>query len=1362
MPASFSQEALWFLDCLDPGRPTFNVSAAVRVVGPLDVPSLSRALAEIVRRHEALRTTFAIEGERPVQIITPADAFPIAFELTDLSRVPEPDRRAEAARRSEAAARRPFDLARGPLVRGEVLKLSDTEHAVILTMHHIVTDGWSFGVAARELAVLYQAFRDDRPSPIPEPQIQYVDYAVWQRERLTGPFLESLLTYWTERLAGVPALDLPTDRPRPATRSGRGRLRPFCVPDGLSAAVRALGRAEGATPFMTLLAAFQALLCRHSGQRDFAVGTPVANRCRPEVEGLIGYFINMLVLRANLSCDPSFRELLSRVRRDALSAFDYQDLPFERLVEALQPSRDPSRTPLFQVMFVFQNNEKPDVRRSDLELFALEPAEGMGGGTGTSKFDLTLAMSDSDDGRGMVGSFEYDADLFSAETVDRLTERFLALLDSVTSDPSRHVSELSILSEPERTQVVEEWNRTDIEVSPGLRVHHLFEAQAARTPEAVAVEGAGRILTYAGLDGAANRLAHLLIGRGIGPDVRVAIALDRSPEMAVAVLGVLKAGGAYVPLDPEYPRDRLALMLDDARPALLITRLTLSTNLPVTRVEVLHLDSELTACAAQPSTTPDVATESENVAYVIYTSGSTGSPRGVEVTHGGLANHALAASRLFSLTPDDRVLQFASFSFDIAVEEIFPAWSRGATVVLRGGDETLEPLAFSEWIRRRGITFLDLPTAYWHTWVNRLSARGGRLPESLRLVVVGGERALPAVYERWRSIGGDRVRWLNTYGPTETTVIATSDEPPIGEGANDLPIGRPIANTKVYLLDNALRPVPTGVPGEVFIGGAGVARGYLGRPSATALRILPDPFTTRPGARMFRTGDRARWRHDGRIEFQGRVDDQVKVSGQRVEPGEVEAALLTHPAVAQAAVVARLDPGGEGRLDAYLVADPSATTDELRRFLRDRLPRPMIPRSFTRLDALPMSPSGKVDRRSLPPPDRSAMASDRDEAVIAPSDDVERRLVGLWEEVLDQGPIGVNENFFELGGHSLLAIRLLARIEDEFGRPLGLPELFLGPTVGEMAARLRQVAPQTEGEWSPLVAIQASGAGRPFFCVHPAGGIVYCFHELARRIGTDRPFYALQSPGLEEGQEPFSTLEEMASRYVLAVREHQPTGPYHLGGWSLGGVVAYEMARQIEASGESVATLALLDTWAPSGRAPVVPRALREIAREVADLGIFDEEAGRRDEVDDALVLAEFAGGLTRRFGGDARRLIDHLRQLSPEARRAHLLRELGLDRVYSLHTGPERVGRLWTVLRANLLAGIRYTPGPYGGCVVLFRASDDERPTDPALGWSKLARVVTTHTVPGDHAGILKAPGVSVLAAGLRDELQRSDRGEL
>ena len=1338
-PLSHAQQALWFLDRLVPGRPTFNVTAAVRVDGPLDVPALARALAEVVRRHDALRTTFPGVGGLPSARV--AEGFELDVRRVNIADLSIPDQRARAEAIAAEEARAPFDLDAGPLIRATLVGHGPGRHDVLLTVHHIATDGWSMGVAATELSRLYEAFRAGLPSPLAEPPIRYADYARWQRERLRGEHLDALLGYWTDKLAGVPPLDLPGDRPRPGVRGDAGATVGFRLSIGLSEALNSLSRRAGATPYMTLLAAFQALLSRMSGQADFAVGTPVANRPRTELEGLIGYFVNMLALRADLGGDPTFLDLLARVRETTLGAFEHQELPLDLLVEAIQPRRDPARTPLFQVMFVLQNTAMPDLGSGTLRLAPIGPSLG----TGTAKFDLTLGMIET--AEGFAGSFEYSTELFDGPTIDRLIARFTRLLERVAADPDARLSGLSTLDEAERELVTTTWNQTATPFPADRCVHDLIADQARRTPDEAAVVAGAEVLTYRELDARADRLADVLRAAGVGPEARVGLLLDRSAELAVALLATLKAGGAYVPLDPAYPADRLRYLVDDAGVSLLLTRRHLLAEVPPTAAVVLCVDDEFPPARHGKSPGPDA----RNAAYVMYTSGSTGTPKGVVVAHRSLVNHNLAAARLFDLRPEDRVLQFGSISFDLAAEEIFPTWMVGATVVLRD-DEHLDPRRFTRKIAEAGITVLDLPTAYWHAWVRELAASGAPLPGSLRLVVVGGEEATATALATWRAIAGDSVRWINTYGPTEATIIATAAEP---RGADDarVPIGRPIANMKTYVLDAAMAPVPVGVPGELYLAGEGLARGYHGRPGPTAERFLPDPFGD--GGRIYRTGDRARWRADGELEYLGRVDDQAKIRGLRIEPGEVEAALRACRGVAVAAAVIRPDGRGEPSLAAFVVGDAgvSPSVEEVRRELKSRLPRHLVPASIVALDALPMTVGGKLDRRALRFLGGGGAVAES--TPRPPADEVERTLVGLFEEVLGAGPVGVADDFFDLGGHSLLAVRLVARIEESTGRAVSLADLLGGPTVEELASRLRGRSTSPRPSGSPLVAIQPRGPGRPFYCVHPAGGFASGFVELARALGSDRPFYGLRAAGIEAGEVPLRTVEAMAASYLDAITEVQPDGPLHLGGWSLGGLVAFEMARQAEASGRAVASLSLLDIPAPPPGDRRPPRVPPDLAAEVAAMGLFGAPA--EDPGDDALALIPFA----EEMGTGLRAVVDRLARLDPEARRRAVLQHLRLDQLYGVVDDPEFVARLLGVVRANALAGLRYAPGgPIVGRLMVYRASDRGRLlVDPALGWGRLAAGgASTHVVPGDHSSILAQPGVRALADRLLDELAAGD----
>ena len=1063
-PLSFAQQRLWFLDQLEPGSPLYNISQAVRVQGRLDLAALERSLNEIVHRHEVLRSTFPTVDGKPSVVIAPHR--PFTLEIVDLTGIPAVRREAEERRLALDDAQRPFDLGRGPLLRARLLRRGEEDHTFLLTMHHIISDGWSMAVLIRELGALYAALAAGEPSPLPELAVQYADYAHWQQQWLQGETLENQLAYWRKQLAGLPPLlELPTDRPRPPVGSWRGATESITLTRDLSQQLRTLGQREGATLFMTLLAAFQTLLYRYSDQEDICVGTPIANRTRAETEALIGFFVNTLVLRTDLSGEPSFRQLLKRVREVALGAYAHQDLPFEMQVEALQPERDLSHTPLFQVMFGLQNTP---VEPLELPGLTLSPMEFE---TGVAMFDLTLMMAESPEG--LVASFEYNSDLFDRATIIRLAQHFQILLEAILADPDRPISQLPLTSETERRQLLVTWNETAADWPQNACLHELFAAQARRTPHAPALvwpdfEGDGsrrRVLTYDELNRQANQLAHHLLRNGVGPGVPVALCLERSPEMATALLGILKAGGAYLPLDPNYPEARLAYLFRDAQPRLLITQSGLLGRLPAQGIEKILLDTDREALAREPQEEPASGVSAENLAYIIYTSGSTGTPKGVPVPHRGVVNHNLAIARYIELGPADRILQFSSLSFDASIEEMFPAWLSGATVVLRL-QEMLSGSQLEQLVQQEQLTILDMPTAYWHGWVSEWAPERGPLPASLRLVLVGGEKALAHHLLRWQQVAGDRVVWLNTYGPTEATIVASLYEPR-GRVAGEVPIGRPIANVQLYVLDRHLQPVPVGLPGELYIGGVGVASGYLNQPELSAERFLPDPFSSHPGARLYRTGDRARLRPDGNIEFLGRVDQQVKVRGFRIEPGEIESLLRQHPALSAGIVVAREDIPGDRRLVAYVVphSGQNPSPAELRAFLQARLPDYMVPTAFVKLEELPLLPSRKVDRRALPHPGQ--VSPETAGTYVSPRTPAEKILAEIWSQVLGIERVGVHDDFFALGGESILSIQVVARA-NRAGLRLTPKQLFQNPTV-EALARVASTTRATQAEQGIVV-----------------------------------------------------------------------------------------------------------------------------------------------------------------------------------------------------------------------------------------------------------------------------------------------------
>ncbi|HEX8651125.1 MAG TPA: non-ribosomal peptide synthase/polyketide synthase [Pyrinomonadaceae bacterium] len=1032
LPLSFAQQRLWFLDQLAPGSASYNISGAVHLKGRLDVAALEQSFNEIVRRHESLRTSFALSCEQPIQIIAPD----LSLTLTpvDLTGFPQSERETEARRMMSEAARTPFNLARSPLLRGGLLRLAEEEHVLVVVMHHIVSDGWSIGVLLRELATLYEAFLGEKQSPLPELPVQYADFARWQREWLDEEVLEAQLAYWKRQLGGsLPVLALPADRPRPSIQSFRGASQSLVLPKDLSKALKALSRREGVTLFMTLLAAFKTLLYRYTDQDDILVGTPIANRNRVEIEGLIGFFVNTLVLRTRLSGDPSFRELLGRVKEVALSAYARQDLPFEKLVEEIQPERSLSHAPLFQVMFVLQNSPVPALELPGLKLSPVEVANEI------SNFDLTLVMEETE--QGLTASLDYSTDLFDDATIRRTLRHFQSLLEGIVAAPEARLSSLSLLTEAERHQVLYEWNDTRTAYPTGKCIHHLFEEQVERTPHALALMFEEEQVTYAELNHRANQLAHHLQSLGVGPEARVGLCVERSVGMVVGLLGILKAGGAYVPLDPMYPKERLTFMLEDAQIMTLVTERHARRNLPSHSARVICLNTDWEMIAAESALNPTGNVTADNLAYVIYTSGSTGKPKGALLEHRGLCNLAAAQARAFDVRPGSRVLQFASLSFDASVSEIFMALPFGATLCLEAVPRLLPGSELSDRLRERAITIVTLPPL-----VLAMLA-GGDFPD-LQTIIVAGETCSAEIAAQW----SEGRRFFNAYGPTETTVCATIGE--CLDRSRNPPIGRPLANTQVYLLDQHLQPVPVGVPGELFVGGVGLARGYLNRAGLTAERFVPHPFSKEPGARLYRSGDLARYLPNGEIEFLGRIDHQVKVRGFRVELGEIEATLSKHEAVREAVVLARETALGEKRLVAYVVVDQeqAPSVNELRGFLKEKLLEHMMPSAFIVLDALPLTSNGKVDRQAFPDPEE--LRPRLEVAYRAPQTELEQTIAKIWQEALHVEQVGVNDNFFDLGGHSLLMAQVHNKLRETFKREISLIEMFKYPTVRSLAEYL--------------------------------------------------------------------------------------------------------------------------------------------------------------------------------------------------------------------------------------------------------------------------------------------------------------------
>ena len=1091
VPLSSAQQRLWLVDRLQPGTAAYNLPAALRLRGRLQARTLERALGEIVRRHESLRTVFLERGGEPLQAVLPPAPHPLP--RVDLGALPEEAGERELLRLAAAETARPFDLERGPLLRSTLVRLGAREHAVLFTVHHIVSDGWSMGVLVSELTRLYAAFAAGLPSPLAELEVQYADFALWQREQLSGAREEEMLAFWRRRLEGAPPrLDFPTDRPHPPAADPRGGQHTTELGLPATRALRELSRREGATLFMTLLAGWQALLSRWSGQDDVVVGSPVAGRTSLQVEGLIGMFVNTLVLRTDLSGDPTARELIARVREGVLEAQAHQELPFERLVEALAPERSPRVTPLFQVLFALQNSHDEELRLGELEMDAIEVEQR------TTKFDLELSLAEHDGG--MEVQVGYRAALFDAATAGRISRQLQALLAAMAAHPDRRLSEADLMAPGEREQVLGAWNAT-ARAYPPLPAHRLFAEQAARTPRAPAVLFAGGSLTYAELDARAEAIAARLRALGVGPEAPVGLCVERAPEMMAAVLGIWKAGGACVPLDPAYPAERLALVARDAGLRATVASRGAADAVPEPGGETVLCDTphppapsptrgEGEHDGAEGGSAVAVAGCSLfpvpcSLAYVIYTSGSTGTPKGVHVEHGSLSNLLHAAREAFGVRAGDVVPVLASHAFDIWLFEAVLPLTVGAAVRLVGRERVMDPAGL---VAEAGdATVLHAVPALMRQLAREAAASAGSFP-GLRTVLVGGDLVAPELLAEMREAFPSAETWV-AYGPTEGTVLASAHRVPRSGEIAGHRIGAPLGNVRLYVCDALGGAQPVGVPGELWIGGAGVARGYGGRPEATAERFVPDPFGGVAGARAYRTGDRARWRAEGELEFLGRTDAQVKIRGVRIEPGEVEAALRRHPAVREAVAAVRED-GGERRLVAYVAAADGADVDagELRAWLRGSLPDYMVPSAVVALDALPLTPTGKVDRRALPAPDASAGG-----AYTAPRGEAEERLAAIWAEVLGAERVGAHDDFFALGGHSLLATRVVSRVRETFGRELPLRALFESPTVAGLAAWLEPAAERDDGAGE---AGEAGDAGRT---ASPAGdaGI--------RRVPRDRP-----------------------------------------------------------------------------------------------------------------------------------------------------------------------------------------------------------------------------------------------------------------
>jgi len=1047
---SFAQERLWFVHQLEPQNPFYNIAVAVRITGPLNVAAIEQSINEISRRHEVLRTTCSTIDGHPVQVIAPDASF--VLPVVDLRGLPKPGREDKGLELATQEARRPFDLAHGPVCRTTLLWLGEEDYVLLLTTHNLVADGWSMGVLYQEISTLYDAFSTGRPSPLPELPIQYADFAYWQRQRLQGEMLETQLAYWKKQLAGAPTVtELPTDRQRPAVQTYRGAIQSFALPTTLSEAIKALSRREGVTLFMTLLAAFQTLLHRYIGQEDIVVGTVVSNRNRIETEGLIGPFANNVALRTDFSGNPTFRQLLGRVREVAVGAYAHQDLPWDKLIEELHPERALSRNQLFQMLFIFhEHSVEQSVKLPGLSVRHLRIE------LGTARFDLSLAMTKEKNR--LSGCVEYNTDLFDRASITRLLGHFQVLLEGIVLDSDLPISRLPLLTEAERHQMLVEWNDTQGEYPKASCLHQLFEARAMRTPEAVATIFKDQQWTYRELNARANQLANYLRTLGVEPEVLVGLCVERSFEMVVGLLGILKAGGAFVPLDPVSPKARLTVILEDSRLPVVLTQGRLVEHFPETRAHMIRLDTDWEMIARQSRENLASATVPENLAYVTYTSSSVGKPKGVMIENRSVVNVLNSFIRTYGLSAADSLLQQTSISFDVSVNEIFPVLCVGGAIVIPEKDDVLDLERLTRLISKHRVSIIGAAPSF----LAALNAETHDL-STLRLILSGGEALSYSDVDRLP----ESTLASNRYGSTETTTSAMSFALDLQMLRKDstIPIGKPLMNYKVYILDKNLECMPVGCPGELCISGVGLARGYLNAPELTAESFVPNPFM--PGERLYRTGDLARWLSDGNVEFLGRIDDQVRIRGIRIEPAKIEAVLDQHEAVRKTVVMAREDRGGDKRLVAYVVPghESSPTINELRGFLKQKLPGYMVPSTFVFLDALPLTPSGKVDRQVLPVPDSDRLRLE--ETFAAPRTSLETLIAEIWQDVLGVDRVGRYDNFFDLGGHSLLSMQVVTRLEKQLGLRVNPRELIF-QTLAQLASfcetqlyPLKQPEPET-------------------------------------------------------------------------------------------------------------------------------------------------------------------------------------------------------------------------------------------------------------------------------------------------------------
>ncbi|MCF7848982.1 MAG: amino acid adenylation domain-containing protein, partial [Kiritimatiellales bacterium] len=1274
------------------GASIYNIVWGYTIDGALDVDLFRSCVDTIVRRHDVLRSTYKFENDEPMRVVAPFT--PVEVPLIDTR-----GREAEIKRQQREEAAAPIDIRKGPLWNVKLYQTAEAQFDMIWKIHHIIADGWSGGNFMSELQELYSAAVEGRPAELPELKIRYGDYAVWQRSSFEAGQSKELSNYWKNKLENFQTLELPHDRPRTVARTTKGEVVLFDFPKPLQHLVRKRSHAEDVTPFMTLLAAFKVMMARYSGQEDIIIGTPVANRSPTETEPVIGLFLNNVVLRTDVARDISFRELLQRVKQTALDAFAHQELSFERVVELLNVTRDTSLPPLYQVMLSLNNYPYPQLKLGELPTREAEVDNGL------AQTDMWFAVDD--DELGMRGSVSYNSDLFDRATIKRMADHFENVLQNACADPSLTVSRIPLFSKTERERILVEWNATQTDHQRDKCTHQLIEEQVEKSPDAPAILFEGTSITYAEMNARANRLAHLLIERGVKAESKVCVCLERGPELVITELAIWKAGGAYVPLDPIYPPDRIAYMIGDSDSVLLVTEISVAG--------IVNCGSCITLdgldLSAYPDKNPSVGVSSGNLAYMIYTSGSTGNPKGVQIAHRPFVNFLLSMQRQPGLTPDDTLLAITTPCFDIAGLELYLPLITGARVAILPQETVMNGRLLAEQIDKTG-TVLQATPATWRMLLNS----GWQGAPHLKMLC-GGEGWPRELADALLAGGGEL--W-NMYGPTETTVWSSIEEVRRGDQGS-VSIGRPIANTSLYILDDELQAVPIGVTGELWIGGEGLSCGYYKREGLTQSAFVPDPF--RPGERMYKTGDLASRLPDGRVECLGRVDFQVKVRGFRIELEEIEKVMERHAGVKQAVANAYQGPDGNNQLAGYFQCLENSEVDisSLRNLLKESLPDYMVPLTFVELDEIPLTPNGKVNRKALPDPDASALAAS--EQFVAPRTPDERALAQIWKEVLNLDRVGVRDNFFELGGHSLLAIRLIDRLA-ESGYTLRVEQLFQYPVIEEMIPAMHSnfAVESDDLKWSSLVTLKRGNENNvPLFFLHTAPGDVLMYANLVHHLKSDQPCYGFQSLGLHDLDHMHNSIEAMAAHYVGLLTEFYPTGPYLLAGWCYGGTIAAEMAVQLKEQGLEVSLLALFDAWA---HVPIDKRLRKQYNRE------------------------RWKAFMTLSFDAKKRLVMNRIVNRFFVTQKAEVARELEIKVAHGVLKNRDEV------YKRNMDADWNYYARYYPGKVNLFRPDllNSRFLPDLSMGWHSLVDDYELFLIPGDHRGLMHEPNAQILARHLQN----------